>query len=72
MSEQKLPAGYVWLEVASGCAGPSLYISDDAGGYRLAGPKPWGGGVVMHRFKVNIAELKRELAAIEEPTNGQE
>lgn len=32
--------------VMSGPEGPSLYLDD----YRIAGPKPWGGGTVLHEF----------------------
>jgi hypothetical protein len=38
----------VYVEVVSGVEGASLYLD----GYRLAGPKPWGGGAVLYRFEV--------------------
>lgn len=43
------------IEVVSGPEGPSVYINE----YRVAGPKPWGGGNVTHRFitkKENVEE----------------
>jgi hypothetical protein len=39
------PKGHTIL-VMSGPEGPSLYLDD----YRIAGPKPWGGGTVLHEF----------------------
>ncbi|WP_157642471.1 hypothetical protein [Burkholderia ubonensis] len=60
MTDQ-LKQGHVWFEVVAGCEGPSLSIGNDDTGYRLAGPKPWGGGRTIHRFSVSIDELRREL-----------
>lgn len=54
----------VLIEVVSGRAGPCLTIGDDNGGYRLAGPKPWGGGTTIHTFTVDADELRRELDAL--------
>lgn len=54
----KLKLGQVWVEVVSGVEGPCLCVSDESGsGLRIAGPKPWGGGTIIHRFKVDAAEL---------------
>jgi hypothetical protein len=39
--------------VMSGPAGPSLYLDD----YRIAGPKPWGGGAVLHEFACTDKDL---------------
>ncbi len=61
----------IYIEVVSGCEGPSLYISDDDGGHRLAGPKPWGGGSTIHRFKIKPEELRRELDSLMERANDQ-
>lgn len=42
--------------VVSGPEGPSVYIDN----YRVAGPKPWGGGEVIHEFKgVQMEDLRR-------------
>jgi transcriptional regulator with XRE-family HTH domain len=40
-----------WLKliVVSGVEGPSIYLDD----FRIAGPKPWGGGKVLYEFKVS-------------------
>ncbi len=42
------------VEVVQGVEGASLYIDD----VRVAGPKPWGGGKVIHRFEVDHAAIK--------------
>ncbi|MDH0335138.1 hypothetical protein [Metapseudomonas otitidis] len=52
--------GTAIVEVVNGAEGPSLYIGDEDGGYRLAGPKPWGGGKTIHKFTVKLNELVRE------------
>ena len=54
----------ITMEVISGAEGPSLYITDDGGGHRLSGPKPWGGGHTVYEFAVNPEELLRELIAL--------
>jgi len=61
-----LKPGTCLIEVVAGVEGPSLSIGDESGGYRLAGPKPWGGGRTIHRFVVNIDELLREAATLKE------
>jgi hypothetical protein len=66
MSTITMKPGECLIEVVSGVEGPSLYISDSDGGHRLAGPKPWGGGKTIHRFKVDIDELMREANALKE------
>ena len=45
------------IEVISGVEGPCLSISNKNGGERIAGPKPWGGGKVIHSFTVSVEEL---------------
>jgi hypothetical protein len=30
-------------------------------GRRIVGPKPWGGGRVLHSFKIKLAEIKKAL-----------
>ena len=40
--------------VVVGVEGACLYID----GYRVAGPKPWGGGKPMYEFKFTDADLK--------------
>lgn len=63
MSELK--PGHVLIEVVSGPEGPCLCIGDGDTGFRLAGPKPWGGGRTIHRFQVRVDELRRELEIID-------
>lgn len=55
----------VIFEVIKGVEGHSLYVGDKHGGHRLAGNKPWGGGEVVHSFKVNVDELRQELDHLE-------
>lgn len=58
--DRKLKPGEVLLEVVAGVEGPSIYVSNDSGGHRLSGPKPWGGGRTVHKFVVKLDELLRE------------
>lgn len=51
----------ILFEVVEGVEGHCLYMGDESGGHRLAGPKPWGGGEVVNLFEVDVTELKREL-----------
>jgi hypothetical protein len=67
----------VIFEVVSGVEGPCLTISRKADGkprhaYRLAGPKPWGGGNTTHSFKVHTRELREQIDAIEAALAAQE
>jgi len=48
---------YVDIEVVNGVEGPSLCIN----GYRVAGPKPWGGGHVITTWRVKAANLREYL-----------
>ena len=54
----------VIFEVISGHAGPCLSIGDGDSGHRLSGPKPLGGGSVIHSFEVCADELQRELNSL--------
>lgn len=47
------------VEIVSGVEGPCLVVNDR----RVAGPKPWGGGMVVQTFKVKRSDL---LAALKE------
>lgn len=53
--------GFVLIEVVNGAEGPSLCVGDEDSGYRIAGPKPWGGGRTIHRFTVKADELRKQL-----------
>ena len=56
----------VIFEVIAGREGACLAvgIGEDAD-YRLAGPKPWGGGKVVHKWTVPLDELLRLLDLLE-------
>lgn len=62
--------GTAIVEVVNGVEGPSLYIGNEDGGYRLAGPKPWGGGRTIHKFTVKLSELVREAMDLAAPSQG--
>jgi hypothetical protein len=53
-AKAKAADGAHTFAVVSGVEGPSLYAND----YRIAGPKPWGGGKVIHRFEVSDDDLR--------------
>lgn len=52
----------VLIEVIGGPEGPCLAVGI-AGDCltRVAGPKPWGGGTVLHRFTVDLDSLTRAV-----------
>jgi hypothetical protein len=56
MNEKK----QVTLEVISGVEGPCVAIDD----YRVAGPKPWGGGSVKHNWQMRIDDLLRAIPGL--------
>lgn len=51
--------GHVFIDVVSGREGDCLTIGDCDSSERVAGPKPWGGGVASHRFQVKAEDLRR-------------
>lgn len=55
------PAGYVFIDIVEGCEGPSVSIGDNNTGYRVAGPKPWGGGTTSRRFTAKLDDIKRAI-----------
>lgn len=50
----------IQIEVVSGVEGPSLYLDQ----YRFAGNKPWGGGQIIHSWKVSAKDLRESLRQI--------
>lgn len=48
----------VSIEIIEGVEGKALVIE----GSRVAGPKPWGGGMVALRFNVEVDDIKLALA----------
>ncbi len=53
----------VELEIVEGVEGPSVYLD----GYRIAGPKPWGGGHISRRWSVDLADLAEVIARAAPP-----
>lgn len=53
MSKKK----FIEVQVLSGVEGPSLYVNN----YRIAGPKPWGGGKVLYKWCISLTDLKDDL-----------
>jgi hypothetical protein len=51
------------IQVINGADGDCLSLGreGDGGGYRIAGPKPWGGGGIEKTWKVRQAYLERAL-----------
>lgn len=54
----------LYIEVDKGVEGHSLSImlfdkEGDAEGFRLCGPKPWGGAKVEHSFKIDMEDIKK-------------
>ncbi len=45
------------IMVVKGVEGPSLYINN----YRVAGPKPWGGGPAIMTWKIENERLEKDL-----------
>lgn len=46
------------LKLVAGVEGVAVYLND----FRIAGPKPWGGGVVRHEWDVSNEDLCRGIA----------
>lgn len=57
----------MYLEVIKGVDGYCLTITDnpEEGSFRIAGAKPYGGGIVVHTFKVDLETLKEQIAMFE-------
>lgn len=47
----------VTLALVKGVEGIGVYLND----YRIAGPKPWGGGTTVSKWKVDLADIRRAL-----------
>jgi hypothetical protein len=46
------------LSLVAGVEGTAIYLN----GYRIAGPKPWGGGVVRDEWEVSDEDLTEGAA----------
>lgn len=51
----------VKLDIVAGVEGNSIYLND----FRIAGPKPWGGGKVISSWDVRPSDIYKALAAPE-------
>jgi hypothetical protein len=49
--------GTVKLVLCQGVEGQCIYLND----YRIAGPKPWGGGRTLHTWVVSVDDLTRAI-----------
>lgn len=51
----------LYIDVVKGVEGHSLYIMNYDGsggtGFRIAGPKPWGGGQTIHSFQIDMLDV---------------
>ena len=46
------------VTITSGVEGLCIYLN----GYRIAGPKPWGGGTIVKEWRVTKKEIEDALA----------
>jgi len=52
-----MPNPQVYIDIVGGIEGPSVYIND----IRVAGPKPWAGGALLHHFLVDVKDIEDAL-----------
>ena len=45
------------LEYVEGVEGNSIYLN----GYRIVGPKPWGGGPIIEKWEVSLEDIHTAL-----------
>jgi hypothetical protein len=57
----------VKINLVNGVEGSSLYIDD----YRVAGNKPWGGGVIARTFKAKRSDILKALKVALKPDTGE-
>ena len=57
MKEENKKGTKVIIEVISGCEGNCLAINN----FRVAGPKPWGGGTVIQTFKAEMSDILKAI-----------
>lgn len=57
----KLDKGFLFIELIDGVEGQCLSIGDGKTGTRVAGSKPWGGGEIINRWRVNGKSLIKEI-----------
>jgi hypothetical protein len=51
------------ITVINGCEGESLAIHN----YRVAGPKPWGGGTIFKQWSVDIKDIIHAINGLFDP-----
>jgi hypothetical protein len=49
------------VSLVSGVEGLSIYLNN----YRIAGPKPWGGGKILHEFTATSKDIELALGKLE-------
>ena len=54
--------GKITIMYVRGVEGNSLYIND----YRVCGPKPWGGGKIIHQWDVEESDIIDSLKTPQE------
>lgn len=55
----KIDEKEVELCLCNGVEGPCIILND----YRVAGPKPWGGGKIVRTWKVRVGDIKHAISA---------
>lgn len=55
--EKKVSEEKMKLEYVSGVEGNSIYLND----FRIAGPKPWGGGKVLKSWEIDKEDVLRAI-----------
>ena len=56
------PSRTVSIEVVRGVEGHALYIGD----LRIAGPKPWGGGKMVYKWRAKLDHIKEAVERAEQ------
>ena len=56
----------ILLEVIDGVEGQAVYLNS----YRIAGPKPWGGGKIVKSWDIEIERIRAAMpsAQLRDPT----
>jgi hypothetical protein len=49
--------GRVRVDIVKGVEGLAIYIND----FRIVGPKPWGGGKIVHTFVADVKDIKEAI-----------
>lgn len=57
---------YMKIDIIKGVEGNSVCINE----YRVAGPKPWGGGEIVESWKVNVDDILRAIGRYDELKGG--